>query len=496
MVNPNVKIGKTNKEKSKFKWPNNPYSVAIAKPPQIPDKNQTSLKMSSDEEKNLDKATKQNEEKKGYKPFNLNLEGIEHSGQLADQLNPANCTPDNAIAIQQNAKLRVFLQKERAKLDIEKKEIEALRDKNWKEIETLRDTPNMNALNLHTPLYPNVGTFHSRQLDLSNVGHHGNNIDERNNFSKTTAPQKGQQNTDDRHYYKKPTLPPMTRGRPDLWWRQVEQEMEFMRVPQKDRFNYVLTGLNPEMIEKLEGAYDINPVSPRALELLQELINSKYGLTNTEKLDELINKMQLGDNKPSDLLTKMCSMGADIIKKDILVDQFIKKLPAEVKPAIAAARNSPLLELGKLADYTVQLTKNENTVSEVKTDKTEELKAEIASLRSEWRNYRSPRSKERSYRAGRDRRNNRYDRSSSRGSDYSHSGSRGRSSRSPRRRELTPYRRDRRESSVEYRKKQYRNSGNLCFNHYVYRNQARGCQAPCQWGKNTNKNNDKNKSSN
>lgn len=53
----------------------------------------------------------------------------------------------------------------------------------------------------------------------------------------------------------------MVPNRPDLWWKQVENKLQFLKVPNENKLNYIMTGLDLTMVEKSESAFDINPFS-------------------------------------------------------------------------------------------------------------------------------------------------------------------------------------------------------------------------------------------
>ncbi|XP_030039105.1 uncharacterized protein LOC115454516 [Manduca sexta] len=162
--------------------------------------------------------------------------------------------------------------------------------------------------------------------------------------------------------------------------------------------------------------------------------------------------MELGDQKPSQLLRRMKDLARDKIKDDTLLLLWQNHLPTAVRAVLIVTDSKDLNTLASVADKVMETVKPIN-VGEVSTSDTTSLAAQIAriNVRLDEMQSRPPRQSSRfSARKTRER----YGREA-------RSISRGRRNPTPR---GTPARADW-----------------MCFYHYRFKEQARKCVPPCAW---------------
>lgn len=127
-----------------------------------------------------------------------------------------------------------------------------------------------------------------------------------------------------------------------------------MSQDQQDQIKFNITLMH--MDEKLhEQAYEIvrNPPQVNRYELLKQTIISKFSASPMARLEQLTTGIQLGDSKPSHILTQL--QRTEVTKDTQLIrNLWLQRLPVSVRAVIACvARSNPACsmdELGAIAD--------------------------------------------------------------------------------------------------------------------------------------------------
>lgn len=141
-------------------------------------------------------------------------------------------------------------------------------------------------------------------------------------------------------------LPPFWPTDPDLWFAQVEAQFSTRSVTsEKTRYDYIVAALSPDIATEVRDLILTPPRDTPYSTLKRELIKRTAG-SNQQKLQKLLNEVELGDSKPSHLLRRMRQLwtGTD----DVLRELFFQKLPSSVRMVLAPS--APTTSLDKLAE--------------------------------------------------------------------------------------------------------------------------------------------------
>lgn len=252
--------------------------------------------------------------------------------------------------------------------------------------------------------------------------------------------------------------------RPSLWFVQAEAMLAPQKLSDQVKFNLVITKLGKDVIGQVTDLLLAPPPTGKYQALKNRLIQV-FEETENRQLQKLISEMELGDQKPSQLLRRMKELARNKIGDDTLSVLWQGHLPTSVRTVLAVANIKELDNLAEIADKIMENSKP-LFVSEVSNNQTpssagsardstasnsdaEKILKEIAKLNVRISKFEHGRSRSKSagrYRGGRGR-----------------SVSRNRNSRRPRRTEDSP--------------------DWLCFYHYKYADKATKCVEPCNWKK-------------
>ena len=143
-------------------------------------------------------------------------------------------------------------------------------------------------------------------------------------------------------------LPPFWPTDPDIWFAQVEAQFTTRGITvEKTKFDYIIASLSPETATEVRDIILAPPADLPYTTLKKELIKRTAG-SNQCKLQKLLNEVELGDRKPSQLLRRMRQLWSDRPDDAFLRELFLQRLPNNVRVVLA-----PLgidVSLDKLAD--------------------------------------------------------------------------------------------------------------------------------------------------
>lgn len=118
---------------------------------------------------------------------------------------------------------------------------------------------------------------------------------------------------------------------------------------------------------------------------LKEKLLQVFEESEARKLYKLIGEMELGDQRPSQLLTKMTDLARGKVSEDTLSLLWKRHLPMSIRAVLTASETSDLAQLAKLADKVLENIQPSH-ISEVgateKGESTTSILAEIAKINS------------------------------------------------------------------------------------------------------------------
>ncbi|XP_054706830.1 uncharacterized protein LOC129216638 [Uloborus diversus] len=243
-------------------------------------------------------------------------------------------------------------------------------------------------------------------------------------------------------------IPPFWVEKPEMWFFTVEAQNKISGISSEEtRFNYLVAQLEPKFIENIWDI--IKDDTANKYTAAKERLLSTFKESETKRIQQLVNGLELGDMKPSQLLRRMRSLGdAEDISDKVLRTLWLEKMPDRIKNILIVSEESTE-KLAAMADRIAEMTPScELAKIEAPTPppyetllaKISSLEYQIASL-SLLARHRSPHRSQ----------NN------------------GRRSRSRSKRRFDP-------------------NGKFCFYHYRFGKQCRPekCKPPCNWKQSEN----------
>ena len=154
-------------------------------------------------------------------------------------------------------------------------------------------------------------------------------------------------------------LPPFWPKDPDTWFAQVEAQFATRGISaEKTKFDHLVASLSPDAATEVRDLILAPPAYGPYTQLKGALIK-RFAGSNQEKLQRLLNDLELGDSKPSQLFRRMrqlwCGTGGNA-DNAILRELFLQRLPNKVRMILAPSAASVSLDaLAKMADQIMEV---------------------------------------------------------------------------------------------------------------------------------------------
>lgn len=244
--------------------------------------------------------------------------------------------------------------------------------------------------------------------------------------------------------------------RPRIWFQYTENILASQRLGDEAKFNIMVHKLGPDVVQHISDLL-LTPPATGKCDALKERLLYIYEESENRQVQKLISELELGDQKPSQLLLRMRELARDKIKDETLSILWQGHLPPSVRAVLAVADTKNLNSLAAVADKVMENTKSV-FVSEVSQSNegrdfpVDDIRREIAQIHQEIKSMRNQ-----GFRS----------RSRSRGRDQQQPVRRNRS------RAATPsgYRTRRSPACADW----------LCFYHFKFGGDAQKCAEPCAW---------------
>lgn len=149
--------------------------------------------------------------------------------------------------------------------------------------------------------------------------------------------------------------PPFTSHDPNLWFIILEVNFRAHSVTDSlIKFGHACTLLPPEVISQVSDAITSASSSAKPYEDLKTAVLARLQSSVTARLQELLSKEELGNEKPSDLLRRMKRLLGDKFNsfdKTLFTHLFYQRLPPALQRNLFSVKDKlPLNDLAQLAD--------------------------------------------------------------------------------------------------------------------------------------------------
>lgn len=144
-------------------------------------------------------------------------------------------------------------------------------------------------------------------------------------------------------------LPPIWKNNIKLWFVQVESNFQISGISQDlTQYNTLIASIDPESLSAVSDIL-LNPPETNKYETLKQRLISEFSDSENKQIRKLLSELQLGDEKPSQLLRKMRELAHNSLNDDFLRNLWLQRLPAEIQTILSVSSES-LDNLAKLAD--------------------------------------------------------------------------------------------------------------------------------------------------
>lgn len=176
--------------------------------------------------------------------------------------------------------------------------------------------------------------------------------------------------------------PPFWESNPRVWFIQIESQFRIAQITSDEtKFHSIVAALDAKT---LEGIVDLVESPPREMQYdtIKARVLDIYAKSDSARLRLLLQDMQLGDRKPSQLLNEMRNLARGDIKDEVLQNLWLQRLPLNIQQILSVS-NDTLANLANVADkifevspFTPACVNAVNGSSELET-----LKAELADVK-------------------------------------------------------------------------------------------------------------------
>lgn len=258
---------------------------------------------------------------------------------------------------------------------------------------------------------------------------------------------------------KRVRLPNFWNSNPMTWFIQAEAQFTVYRITSQENKYCLKVAALPA--DTCDSVIDIltNPPSTDKYSALKAALIKRHSVSETKRLEALVEKADIGDRKPSEVFRSMKQLAGTSFSDEIIRNLWMRRLPQPINIALLSVGERALDELVGLADKIYEASQNSSiyTISTSQSTSTSnsysnDIEQRLNKIESMMKSLSlRPRSRRKSSQAIRNR--------------------------------------------SESRKKSSSNSGN-CWFHKRFGNKARNCSRPCSFSCRQNQTNHTSKFSN
>lgn len=204
-------------------------------------------------------------------------------------------------------------------------------------------------------------------------------------------------------------IPHFWRERPRLWFISFEAVTGELKKGQAQLAQMVIANLERQDIEQISDILFSPPEKP--YDSIKERLISAYEESDSRQFQKLLSEMELGDQKPSQLLRRMRDLARDKVPDKTLRFMWTNHLPSHIRSVLAVSESfsskAALDELAQIADKMLEQSQEVTSVSAISpstsssTHQTDhqyllaeirKMSLEIAELKAakDYTNYRRP----------------------------------------------------------------------------------------------------------
>lgn len=145
--------------------------------------------------------------------------------------------------------------------------------------------------------------------------------------------------------------PPFWRKNPKLYFAQIESQFVIAGITRDEtKYHHAVAAIETDVIALVSDII-LNPPEEDKYETLKTRLIEHFSDSETHRIKMLLQELQLGDERPSQLLRKMKDLSSTC-PEDLLRTLWLQRLPVTVQQILATNTGS-LDDLAKMADKIV-----------------------------------------------------------------------------------------------------------------------------------------------
>jgi hypothetical protein len=178
-------------------------------------------------------------------------------------------------------------------------------------------------------------------------------------------------------------IPEFWIDQPRLWYVQLDAILEPQRLGDLQKYNVVVTKLGKSTIQAAKDIL-LSPPETGKYEALRDRLLSVYEESEEIRQRRLLQELELGDQKPSQLMRQILDLAGGSFPDTTLRILWIGLMPPAVKAVLAGSELSDLKKLAALADKILEATRAGAGLAEVSStpqvDTEDRVMGEIAKI--------------------------------------------------------------------------------------------------------------------
>lgn len=175
--------------------------------------------------------------------------------------------------------------------------------------------------------------------------------------------------------------PPFWKSHPTLWFIRLESQFSLAKITvEETKFNHVVAALDADVLTSISDIL-LNPPENQPYEAIKKRLIDSHSESESSKIRTLLQGLELGDQRPSQLLARMRSLAGSSVGEALLKSLWLGRLPHNTQ-SILAALNQELNQLATVADK-IHETCNPPTINAASVDRPQTscaMEAQIAQL--------------------------------------------------------------------------------------------------------------------
>lgn len=162
-------------------------------------------------------------------------------------------------------------------------------------------------------------------------------------------------------------LPPFWRSNVKLWLIQCEHSFGLSGITNDEtKYSALVTSIDAETLSHVSDLVS-NPPETGKYKALADRLLLEFGDSENQKAKKLLTELQLGDQKPSQLLRKMRELSAGQLTDEFLKSLWLQRLPTQIQ-AVLSASSENLTQMANLADKVAEVIQQPVPVYAVASD--------------------------------------------------------------------------------------------------------------------------------